>query len=137
MTFPKSGLIAPTVALAAIAGVAAVAYSSLSTRARLPAMITTGAVQERPVAPASAPAEEAATTRLAERAKDGVRVDAPGTKVDKGGREVRVRAPHTQVDVDKERGKVRVKAPYTDVRVDPDKGQVRVKAPYVDLDIRW
>ena len=54
-----------------------------------------------------------------------------------GGRDVRVEAPSTRVDVNKDRGNVRVTAPHTDVRVDPDKSRVQVRAPYVNLDIRW
>ena len=61
----------------------------------------------------------------------------PGAKVDAGGPNVRVDAPHTTVNVGKDTGKVAVTAPHTDVKVDPDKGRVQVRAPYVNLDIRW
>jgi hypothetical protein len=85
-----------------------------------------------PSAPAAPPA------RKDSAAPDKPAAAAPAPEARTGtGRDVRVRAPHTEVDVDKERGKVRVRAPYTSVNVDPDRGQVRVRAPYVNLDIRW
>ena len=65
----------------------------------------------------------------------------PADKADKGAKGgddgVRVTAPGTKVNVDKDSGKVSVTAPFTDVHVDPDKGRVRVRAPYVNLDISW
>lgn len=63
---------------------------------------------------------------------------APGAKpADQDDSGVRVDAPGTKVNVDKQHGKVTVRAPHADVDVDPDKGRVQVRAPYVNLDIRW
>jgi hypothetical protein len=63
--------------------------------------------------------------------------DPSGTPAQQTESGVRVDAPGTRVEVDRERGKVSVTAPHTDVRVDPDKSRVQVRAPYVNLDIRW
>jgi hypothetical protein len=62
---------------------------------------------------------------------------APQTPPNEAEGGVRVDAPGTRVDVDKERSAVSVTAPHADVRVDPDKGRVQVRAPYVNLDISW
>lgn len=129
MQYTKLRLIVPGVAAAALLSVAALAYTGFLAAPR-PAGIETGAI--------AASTMGAGEQRVAQvsQAKDGVKADAPATRVETG-RNVRVEAPHTTVNVDRDRGKVRVQAPHTDVKVDPDKGTVRVRAPYVNLDIRW
>jgi hypothetical protein len=125
MQYSKLRLIVPGVAAAAVLSMAALAYTGLVGSPR-PAAIETGTILQA----TGAPAERVA------QAKDGVKVEAPATRVETG-RDVRVEAPGTSVKVDRDRGRVRVQAPHTDVKVDPDKGTVRVRAPYVNLDIRW
>jgi hypothetical protein len=130
MSIFNSRLFVCGLAVAGLAGAVALGYAAPN----LARSVLPGAQQDTLV-PATAH-DGNASVRGAEQAKDGVRVEAPDTQVETG-RNVRVQAPHTDVNVDKERGTVRVTAPHTNVHVDPDKGQVRVRAPYVNLDIRW
>lgn len=130
MALSKGRLLASGFAIAGLAGAVALGYTAPYLGRTL---LQNDAAQS--TLGQSAPAESE-PVRVAAKQKDGVRVDAPGTQVETG-RNVRVAAPHTNVNVDKDSGKVRVKAPHTDVHVDPDAGRVRVRAPYVNLDIRW
>lgn len=129
MSLSKSRLFVSGFAFAGLAGAVALGYAAPQLGK---AVLFSGGDQ---AIARTAPADTA-LVRVAEKQKDGVRVDVPSAQVD-AGRNVRVDAPHTAVNVDKESGRVRVKAPHTDVKVDPDRGQVRVRAPYVNLDIRW
>jgi hypothetical protein len=131
MSLFKSRLLVSGLAVAGLAGAVALGYAA----PHLGRSLLQGGAEQSTLVKSTAPADSM-RVRVAEKAKDGVRVDAPGTQVETG-RNVRVQAPHADVNVDKERGKVQVRAPYTDVHVDPDRGQVRVRAPYVNLDIRW
>lgn len=130
MSFFNSRLLVSGLALAGLAGAVVLGYAA----PYLGRSVLPGA-QQGTLVPATTP-DSSAPVQVAEKAKDGVRVEAPGTQVETG-RNLRVQAPYTDVSVDKERGKVQVTAPHTNVHVDPDKGQVRVRAPYVNLDIRW
>ena len=130
MSMSKSRLLAFGLTAAGLAGAVALGTTAPHLgRTLLPGAAQQGALGEN----ASA---DSVPVRVAEKQQDGVQAD-PAGKLVETGRNVRVEAPYTAVNVDKERGKVRVKAPHTDVQVDPDKGQVRVRAPYVNLDIRW
>ena len=160
MLHSESRLRGAGVAVAAVAGVGALTYAAVGASRTLPrlaaerghviAAAEAGApAQDRvaqagnrkDVAPAPKrdvlppPSDGAAQSKAPPAAKD--ERAATSREASRTDRDVRVRGPNTDVDVDKDNGKVRVRAPYTKVDVDPDRGQVRVRAPYVNLDIRW
>ena len=89
-----------------------------------------------PQAPALPPARESRepTPPLPPPAVTDTAPPAPGDDRD---RDLRLRSPYADVNVDRERGRLWVRAPYTAVDVDRNGGRVRVRAPFVDLDIRW
>jgi hypothetical protein len=156
MLHSKTRLLGAGVAVAAVAGVGALTYAAVGAGRTLPRLAA-----ERGHVIAAAEAGEPAQDHMAQAGdrvappvlkkdmlpppRDGAaRSKAPpheraatSHEVTRTDRDVRVRAPNTDVDVDKDSGKVRVRAPYTKVDVDQDGGQVRVRAPYVNLDIRW
>jgi hypothetical protein len=162
MALSKSRLIGTGLAVAATAGVAALAYAAIGAGRTLPRLAAeqghviaaadaspdrvAQARDRKDAAPAAKDAAPTTSQGAPAARKDGTTADKPAAGPESRAEirhgpakdsDVRVTAPNTEVDVDKDRGKVRVRAPYTKVDVDPDKGQVRVRAPYVNLDIRW
>jgi hypothetical protein len=157
MLLSRSRLIGTGLAVAAVAGVAALAYGAISGARNLPrltaerghAVAAVAAAEpsqlvqarDRKETPAAkdtlpAPKDQTASGKAPPARESATPPDASDAR-ETGDRAVHVEAPDTDVDVDGERGKVRVRAPYTKVDVDPDRGRVRVRAPYVNLDIRW
>jgi len=67
---------------------------------------------------------------------EAVQPEPPPARGDRS-RDLRLRSPYADADIDRDRGSLRVRAPYAVVDVDRDGGRVRVRAPYVDLDISW
>ena len=161
MWHSKLRLLGASVAVAAVAGVGALTYAAVGAGRTLPRLaaerghvIATAEAGEpaqdrvaragdrKDVAPAPKkdvlppPRDGAAHSKAPPQAKSDERA-ATSREASRTDRDVHVRAPNTDVDVDGDNGKVRVRAPYTKVDVNPDRGQVRVRAPYVNLDIRW
>lgn len=95
-------------------------------------------IRERtePKEPAPPPARESREPAPPLPPPDATDTEPPAPGADRG-RDLRLRSPYADVNVDRERGRMWVRAPYTAVDVDRNGGRVRVRAPFVDLDIRW